>query len=182
MQFLAPTQTTPRPILSRTRALQDHSRQSAEAAKRILCERLSFCTTLSYTEKVVLQRIGEAVLTGDLAKLQKGMNSLVHCQPRWREIISAMRGELNTTDIEIQPLQVVRENEREIGVLTIHVVSAKRLLVIATDERFGVIVCGRGPGGVTEELNEDPHALLKVIAKAVMIELAGMPAFMYGSY
>jgi hypothetical protein len=182
MQFLAPTQTSPRPILSRTRALQDHSRKTAEAAKNILCERLSFCTTLSYTEKVVLQRLGDALLAGDLNKLQKAVSSLVHCQPRWREIVAVMRGELNTTDINIQPLQVVRENEREIAVLTIHIVSAKRLLVIATDERFGVIVCGRGPGGVTEELTEEPHALLKMIAKSVTIELAGMSALMYGSY
>jgi hypothetical protein len=177
MTFLTAHNTTPRAIPTRQRSLEECYALSIEDAKNVLSNRLSLCRTLNFNEKVVVQRLGESIIEGDLAKLQRSLSGLTNHCGRWHQIINVVRAELRTAAVQILALEIVQYrpapalDEREIGVFSMHHTSLDRLLVLSTNERFGASVYGR-LGNDVEELNESPQALLKSMARETALSLA----------
>ena len=151
-----------------------------ECAKNYLSTRLALATMLSFNEKVLVQRFGEAIMDGDVERLQYCMSALGDHGSRRDTILGIVAGELHTPGVAFLPLQVARwrftesEELHEVTVLSIQLINARRIFSIASDDRFGPHVYGR-EHGITEELNEDPRILFTQIGRMIANGLTSPP-------
>lgn len=161
-------------------AQSDAQAQALEHAKNYLSTRLALCTMLSFNEKVLVQRIGEAIMDGHLARLQACMTELGKTASRRDTIARVIAGELTTQGVAILPLQVARwrfsdfDEPHEVAVFSIQLANARRIFSIATDDRFGAHVYSR-ENGITDELNENPRTLFRQIGRLICAGLTATP-------
>lgn len=175
-QFLTASNPSPKVHSPRTRNPNANPGRSLEFARIALSSRWALCKSIGFNEKVLLQRIGEAILRGDLRLLQRALIDLSSYSGRWQEMAAALAGQLRSDGVEILPLQrmtrqfCAAENPIDIAVLSILLKSEQRLLVMASDERFGTHVLSREGDDVVLS-NQDPRSLLRQIGCRLAVEL-----------
>ncbi|HEY9790607.1 MAG TPA: hypothetical protein V6D22_09435, partial [Candidatus Obscuribacterales bacterium] len=181
MQILTPTNTYSRAIASRPRFGGDSYAFSLESAKNAVSKKLSICGRLGFEEKVLVQRIAEAILQGELVKAQRALAGLHNVRNSWQYIESAMVFCLAGNGIEFLPLQRVHwhfqssDEVVEIAVISILLVNEQRVLVLSSNERFGAHVVIKD-GDEVSYTKEDADALLRQTGRRLAIELGGCPS------
>lgn len=168
-------------------ALPDEPSKEEQDAKNAMLKfssRLSSSPGLEPAEKAVLRTLASAIYEGDLKALQEAVLGFAANPNRLQNVSGLLSAQMQCPGVRILDAPIARwrfadeDQAQEVAVFSIHLTRARRILALATDQRFGVRVLGPGKEddrNIGNELNEDPRILLKQIGRVATLASGQTP-------
>ena len=182
------------PSSSNSKAMNSFANQeeglarSTSCAKKSIHDKLLLRSDATAQEQSIMQHIVDAILDGDLKRLEDAVGELLVVPARAAVLANLVAEALACPGITILPLQNARwrfqggHDSEHISIFSIKLMNAKRIIAVATDKRFGAHVFGpddHDARSISSEMNEDPRILLKQIGRIAAFSTSAPPPPLY---